>query len=246
MNSAVIRVLGDIRDLTQCCPAYGHKGLAGAGHSMKVDKNETIGGKPFKYARDLLRKANQDSASGFAAQFFDPPEVLEAMFKRGWIEQRADTLRAWYELTELGNAIANVRLLKRIDRATANKLVADLLDRVEGINGDEDCLYRITEIRAFGSYITETDNLGDIDLTLQVESKLEGTAFTDACLKYAENCGRQFNSYVARLTAAGTDLWRKVKGRSPYISLHEPAELDKLKIPSELLYPRNRDSANDG
>jgi hypothetical protein len=56
-----------------------------------------------------------------------------------------------YELTELGNTIANVRLVKRIDLAAANKLVADLLDRVDGINEDENCFYRIEEIRAAAS-----------------------------------------------------------------------------------------------
>ncbi|MBO0759184.1 MAG: hypothetical protein J2P54_25365 [Bradyrhizobiaceae bacterium] len=205
---------------------------------MKIDKTETIGGKPLKYARDLLRKANQGPASGFPAKFFDPPEVFEEMLKRGWIEQKADKLGTWYEVTELGNAIANVRLVKRIDRTTANKLVADLLDRVDGINADEGCLYRITEIRAFGSYITDSDDLGDIDLILRIESKFEGKAFSDACLKYAEKSGRRFNSYVARLTAAGVDLRRMVKDRSPYISLHEPSELEELEAPSKILYPR--------
>jgi hypothetical protein len=205
---------------------------------MKVDKTETIAGKPLKYARDLLRKANRSPASGFPAKFFDPPEVFEQILERRRIEPKVDVLGTWYELAELGNAIANVRFVKRIDRTTANKLVADLLDRVDGINEDEDCLYRITEIRAFGSYITDAVDLGDIDLTLRVESKLGGKAFTDACLKYAENTGRRFNTYLARLAAAGVDLSRHVRGRSPYISLHEPSELEKINAPSKILFPR--------
>jgi hypothetical protein len=70
------------------------------------------------------------------------------MLKRRWIEPKVDVLGTWYELTELGNAIANVRFVKRIDRTTANKLIADLLDRVDGINEDGDIASRKSALSA--------------------------------------------------------------------------------------------------
>jgi hypothetical protein len=212
---------------------------------MKVDKDETIGGKPFKHARDLLRKANRDVAAEFSAKFFDPPEVLEEMLKRGWIarSRQSGLDGRWYELTELGNSIANARLLKRINRAKANKLVADLLDRVDTINEDGAFVFRIAEVRAFGSYITGANDVGDIDLALRLERRTSEGDFVEALLKYAEESGRVFNSYFDMLTFAGTDIRRRVRAKSPYISLHELGELNELKTPSKLLYPRNKETA---
>jgi hypothetical protein len=56
-------------------------------------------------------------------------------------------------------------VLKRIDRAKVNKLIAGLLERVKKINADNNLCHFINEIRLFGSTMDDkTESFGDIDV----------------------------------------------------------------------------------
>jgi len=99
------------------------------------------------------------------------------------------------------------RFVPRINRAKAEKLLADFLQCVEEVNAHPDLLHWVTEVRVFGSYLNNSDNLGEIDLAIKKERRPASGSFTDA--------------YPERLVA------RLLKGGSRYISLHDVAELDE-------------------
>ena len=115
------------------------------------------------------------------------------------------------------------RLVPRINRAKAEKLLADFLRSIEEVNAYPDLLHWVTEVRVFGSYLTNSDDLGDIEIAIKNERR----AFGDACVAMAEQNGkisgtdRDMAFYLDLLVA------RLLKGGSRYIWLHGVTELDE-------------------
>ena len=64
----------------------------------------------------------------------------------------------------------------RINRAKADKIFADFVKRVDEVNADRAFLHWIAEVRAFGSYVTDTVDLGDLDLAKNLERRPTWTA----------------------------------------------------------------------
>ena len=102
------------------------------------------------------------------------------------------------------NARRAARFVPRINRAKAEKLLADFLQCVEEVNAHPDLPHWVTEVRVFGSYLNNSDNLGEIDLVIKKERRPASGSFSDA--------------YPERLVAL------LLKGGSRYISLHGVAE----------------------
>jgi hypothetical protein len=134
--------------------------------------------------------------------------LVEQLLKDGMIEVNArfsdSQERVAYQITTKGNAMRAARIVPRINRAKAEKLLADFLQCVEEVNAHPDLLHWVTEVRVFGSYLTNSDDLDEIDLEIKKERRPASGSFSDA--------------YPERLVAL------LLKGGSRYISLHGVAE----------------------
>ena len=132
--------------------------------------------------------------------------LVEQLLKDGMIEVNArfSDCRRQVAYQATGRA---ARFVKRINRAKAEKLLADFLQCVEEVNAHPDLPHWVTEVRVFGSYLNNSDNLGEIDLAIKKERRPASGSFSDA--------------YPERLVAL------LLKGGSRYISLHGVAELDE-------------------
>ena len=99
------------------------------------------------------------------------------------------------------------RFVPRINRAKAEKLLADFLQCVEEVNAHPDLPHWVTEVRVFGSYLNDRDNLGEIDLAIKKERRPASDSISDG--------------YPERLVAL------LLKGGSRHIAMHSIAELDE-------------------
>jgi hypothetical protein len=137
--------------------------------------------------------------------------LVEQLLKDGTIEVNARFSdcgeQVAYQPTIKGNAMRAAHFVPRINRAKAEKLLADFLQCVEEVNAHPDLLHWVTEVRVFGSYLTNSDDLSEIELAIKKERRPGSGSFSDA--------------YPERLVA------RLLKGGSRYISLHGVAELDE-------------------
>src|SRR6476659_10252479 len=137
--------------------------------------------------------------------------LVEQLLKDGMIEANARFSdcrgQVAYQPTSKGNAMRLARLAPRLNRAKADKLLADFLRSVEEVNTRPDLLHWVTEVRVFGSYLTNSDDLREIDLAIKKERRAASRSITDA--------------YRERLVAL------LLKGGSRYITLHGVAELDE-------------------
>ena len=136
--------------------------------------------------------------------------LVEQLLKDGMIEVNARFSdcreQVAYQSTIKGTAMRAARIVPRINRAKAEKLLVDFLQCVEEVNAHPDLLHWVTEVRVFGSYLTNSDDLGEIDLAIKKKRRPASGSFGDA--------------FPERLVAL------LLKGGSRYISLHG-AELDE-------------------
>src|SRR5262249_54727539 len=104
-------------------------------------------------------------------------------------------------------ALEMTKFVRRIDRAKADALLRGALDRVATINADPAMRYWVTEVRVFGSYLTDTNDLGDLDLAVGYKRR--------------RGCNQPYELGDYNV------VLRRVKGRSPHISIHDTHELDR-------------------
>jgi hypothetical protein len=135
--------------------------------------------------------------------------LVEQLLKEGMIEVNArfSGEQVAYQPIIKGNAMRAAHIVPRINRPQAEKLLADFLQCVEEVNAHPDLLHWVTEVRVFGSYLTDSDDIGEIDLAIKKERRPVSDSFSDA--------------YPERLVA------RLLKGGSRYISLHGVSACDE-------------------
>jgi len=131
-----------------------------------------------------------------------------------------------YRITDKGHAVGMKTLVPRMSRAKAEALLKGALERIGNVNADPELLYWVTEARVFGSYLTDADDLGDLDLAIKLERKQIEGDWVKACHDVADKSGKALN-FFQRLTYPETEVRRRIKNRSPRISLHGTDELDR-------------------
>ena len=115
---------------------------------------------------------------------------------------------------------------KPIRRSTADRLVNEFLSRVEKVNGEPSFLYEVRKATIFGSYLTDAEELGDVDIAVELASKIadkhERQRQEDAKIHEARAQGRSFSNMVAELFWPYVEVMRFLRARSGYLSLHAP------------------------
>jgi hypothetical protein len=135
-----------------------------------------------------------------------------------------------YQTTIKGQALRITTLAPRISRAKAEALLAGVLERVAQANADPELLDWVTEVRVFGSYLTDADDHGDLDIALSYRTRptREGLQnFSDEISAFAERHGKQHLSWRDQLFLPERMLKQRIKGRSPHISMHNISELNR-------------------
>jgi len=157
--------------------------------------------------------------------------LVEQLLKDGMIEVNARFSdcrgQVAYQPTSKGNAMRLARSAPRLNRAKADKLLADFLRSVEEVNARPDLLHWVTEVRVFGSYLTNSDDLGDIDIAIRKKRRPVSGSFSDACAAMAEQNGRIFGTDRDLAFCLDLLVARLLKGGSRYISLHGVTDLDE-------------------
>lgn len=147
-----------------------------------------------------------------------------------------------YEITVKGNALAQIKFVKRIYKAKADKIFDEFMKRVSEINENENYIYRVSKLHLFGSYLNpEADDYGDIDIAYELERKISNDhSFSEAkqrIIDNAKSAGKVFSSIVEEVCYPSDLVLRYLKNRSPYISLHHMEDIETLSAPHKQIYP---------
>jgi predicted nucleotidyltransferase len=153
-------------------------------------------------------------------------DLIDCLLEKGYIERSTKHADDGYRRTVKGNALAQAKLVPRINRKKANELLDGVLERVAQINAQHDLLHWVTELRVFGSYLSEGDDLGDLDLAINMTPRAINRDCVEAGFELGRRHGKRFNNFLEKLYYPERLIKQIIKARSPYISIHEMSELD--------------------
>lgn len=195
--------------------------------TMQVDRTQEIAGVGIleirRFFRHLLAHHQESFARDWLIDFLRLSEsgagdLLHELVDRGFC--KATIGQSEYELTDLARELVRSSAAKRVSRKTADEALAGLMSRVEEINANPKFLYSVRSVVVFGSYLKPNVQLGDLDVAIQVSSRIaDPSERSQAALRYATDSGRQFKNYTERLYWAQAEIYQVLKNRQRTISI---------------------------
>jgi hypothetical protein len=195
---------------------------------MRITRDMTIVGVPAVKLRDTFKRLgsiwSEKDLATLLGEEVDGHRLTLDLLAEGYVEPAEGFGGKLFTTTIKGCALALATAAKPIRRATAERLVREVLERAEAVNADGRYLYGVGKILAFGSYLTDCPTLGDVDLAVELKSRHpDQDTLPEKLLSYskaAEVGGRQFASFFDRLSWPTDEIYRLLKGSSTAISLH--------------------------
>lgn len=212
---------------------------------MRVEPNDMIAGVRARDLRDYFRRLRgrafvaHDLIEELGVSEGEATQIVQVLQAQGLIEPEPNPFddRSWFNLTTNGNQLALAKFTKRFSRETAEALLHDAIARAKAINADDDLVYRVSELRVFGSFLTDAADLGDLDLAYELEVRRPGEDIVEASLVRAKVAGAAVRSFLAQITYGETEVVRLLRGKSPRLSLHRKDELKRLGVNGKVVYP---------
>lgn len=210
---------------------------------MQVGKNDKLAGVRLIKVRDFLRQHDESFSGEALAEFFKvngdrKQEIEQGLLGAGYSEHHQSE-KSRYLVTSLGRQLCNAKFVSRISREQAEILVRSFLDRVASINERDELTHRVTGVRVFGSYVGERADLGDVDLAVAIEPRRE--THVEESIERAQQSGKSIRNFLDRITFGPTEVKKILKDGSPYLSIHDFEEVEKLGTPYEVIFSRDND-----
>ena len=198
---------------------------------MRINKNTTLCGYPIIQIRDLLRNVKPDDFSKDDVLYLmniSQTEVNrlikllenEKLIKKG--EYKFN--KQFWKVTLKGSTLSLASASKPIRRKTAEKHIGKFLQRVIEVNSNNYYLYKVIKVIVFGSYLSNIDLLTDIDIAVEIKSKIndieERIEIEQERTHNAANEGRQFINILDRVFWPQREIFLFLKSRLRAISLH--------------------------
>lgn len=221
---------------------------------MHIDPKDSLFGFPILGVRKLLKTSKwadmwgaeliQDTLSITGQQ---ARELIKDLEKEGYIEQSREYAgKAYWVNTLKGNQLALASAAKPLTRSTAERRLAEFLARVKQVCESDNFIYKVKEVRLFGSYLTASERLGDIDLGVDLVSKIQDKAERDRLEKQkreqAERNGRRFGNYVEYLGWPQIEVLLFLKNKSRAVSIHPMGDPIAIGAESKVIYKDEEDS----
>lgn len=215
---------------------------------MRIHSKQILFGHPILKIREVIRLAMAGRLSGIGKNEIikeittvlgcaikDAKLVFEQLINEGYLifEKEKIGNNLYHEVTETekGRRLGVTRANPPITRAKADLLLAELLERVEKVNSNADLVYKVENVKVFGSYLSDQEILGDIDVAIKLEKKVSGKALiskTEERLKLALKNGRTFSSFIDQLYWPRLEVMLQLGTRKKGLSLHYDGEDEVL------------------
>ena len=197
---------------------------------MRIRPDDLVAGFPAKQIRKLLRQ-NYESLSvddvtkvlGLSGKI--ALRLLETLEHKGFIEKNAfapNPDKNWKH-TIKGGALSKALFSAPVYRENAEKALAEFMDRVQAVNGDGRFLFRVRKVVLFGSFLTGSATLGDLDIAIELVPKeadaKKHSELIQARANEAALNGKRFRNFVERLDFAAQEVRSFLKARSRILQL---------------------------
>jgi predicted nucleotidyltransferase len=147
--------------------------------------------------------------------------MVKALRSAGLVESVG---RGSWSINQAGQSYSSATAAKPVTRATAERALAQFLERLARVNEDAYFLAKATRVVLFGSVLKpEVERLSDVDLAVELTSKEPDFELAQARIQQrAEelaNTGRRFRNVVEREDCWYLEAFKYLKGRSRVIAL---------------------------
>lgn len=217
---------------------------------MRIHSKQLLFGQPILKIREVIRYAMVGRLSGIETKEIikeiatvlsctkkDAKIVFEQLIKEEYLifEKKKTGNTFYHEVTETekGRRLGVTRANPPITRAKADLLLAELLERVEKVNSNEDLVYKVKNVKIFGSYLSDQDILGDIDVAVQLEKRVTPEKYKFKCqerIKLAHKNGRVFANFIDQLYWPYREVMLQLGTRKKGLSLHEEDEVINQRV----------------
>ncbi|HSS20977.1 MAG TPA: hypothetical protein VLL54_12955 [Pyrinomonadaceae bacterium] len=146
-----------------------------------------------------------------------------------------------YEVTSKGFALGKATAGPPLKRVTAERLVAEFLERVENVNNDPDFLCSIDEVVAFGSFITNDPTPSEIDLAVMYITRVDPGSWSDLSTQRVESArarGRKFRSTSEEIAWPVKEIEIQLSGRAKALHIRDFNKDREFieSVPHQLIY----------
>ncbi len=155
-------------------------------------------------------------------------ELVAALIREGYVQKSELQMSAGWEyvLTVKGTALAQASAARPLHRETVRLRLHELIDRMIQVNSDERFFLGIQDAAVFGSYLTDVDRLGDLDIHFRTYRKIDDTeTFTRTTTDAARASGLRFSSFMDELYWPEAEVRKFLKNRSRVYSLGDNSQL---------------------
>lgn len=198
---------------------------------MQIKSNEEMFGLPIIKLREFFKRYMiSDYCIENVMEFFDlerdKAEALIIKLEREGYVKKASKFRdeQFWENAIKGNALVMASAAKPIRRSTAERKINEFLERVKEVNRNDYYLFKVKKVVVFGSYLSDTEKLGDIDLAIEIVPKeSDRKKFRELSIERSREAklnGRRFNNIVEEVYWSQTEVLMYLKSRSRSISIH--------------------------
>jgi hypothetical protein len=214
---------------------------------MRLDSKTTIAAQSAVRVRNFLRRSGSDL---WGLEFvqrqlgIDRPTaqaLVDELVHLGFVQQASEFSDGpYWRMTQTGSTFSLATAAKPVRRQTADKAVSAFLQRVREVNNQPRFLYQVAKVEVFGSYLTGTDRLGDVDLAVTLKPKESNANRREAIendhIERAIAAGRRFQNIVDQLFWPQYEVLQYLKARSRVLSLHAPDDPVKLGVKMKVIY----------
>ena len=209
----------------------GSRSPANRGYSyrgMRIDPKGTVRGYPTLLIRQTLRRLRGDCEWGVEA--LENAAKLSPGAGRAFAKAlQAEGLIAvsrheGWTVTQAGDTMAVATASRPVTRQTAERALAEFLERVARVNDDPYFLARVVRVALYGSMLRpEVERLSDVDLAVQLVAKEpDFERLREANAERVEQLailGQRFSNFLEEQFCWFLETFRFLKGRSRVISL---------------------------
>ncbi len=214
---------------------------------MRIRPDDLVVGFSAKQIRKLLRQSDQflsvdDVTKVLGLKGEIALRLLKTLERQGVIERNTsapDPNKNWKH-TIKGGALSNALFSSPVSRRNAERALNEFMDRVREVNETSRFLFRVRKVVLFGSFLTESSTLGDLDVAIDlVPKEADARRHSELALAHANSAaqrGRRFQNFVQRLDFPAQEVRSYLKARSRIIQLTDCNDGALTMAESRVLY----------
>lgn len=235
---------------------------------MQINAKDIKFGQPILKIREVVRYAMQGKLHGNNLQEIETKvaallkqsitvaiDVVKQMIQAEYIvinkKESFGDVKFILDVTESARRFGVAKANPPISRQKATHLLDELIKRAVSINEDAELGYCVESIKVFGSYLSEKEILGDLDVAVKISPKYVGEKFTEVNQSRIDMAileGRQFRSFIDELFWPSREVWLMLKARKRGLSLideERDAVVEATETRIVYKFNLNRDDLNN-